>query len=82
MGKHVSKYIKKEDAIYYAEWERAYHAAMIINDLPGEDVVPVRHGKWLNRESTPDSKECSVCGNSSKELGFFCNHCGAKMDKE
>lgn len=78
----MSEYIKKEDAIYYAKWEGAYKVALYIDEIRGEDVVPVRHGKWLNRESTSDSKKCSVCGNNSKEFGFFCNHCGAKMDKE
>ena len=33
-------YIKREDAIRYAQWEGAYKAVMNIKDLPSEKVKP------------------------------------------
>ena len=33
-------YIKREDAILYAQWEGAYKAVMNIKDLPSEKVKP------------------------------------------
>lgn len=34
-------YIKREDAIRYAQWEGAYKAVMNIEELPAEDVQPL-----------------------------------------
>ena len=34
-------YIKREDAIMYAQWEGAYKAAMNIEELPAEEVLPL-----------------------------------------
>jgi len=61
-------------------------AAFRINAVPAADVVPVRHGHWLEKTDrycgfeTTDVK-CSVCHKIS-EFGKFayCPECGAKMD--
>ena len=46
---------------------------------------PVRHGKWL-RISPAKIYECSECGQNVMtddiECYAYCQHCGARMDKE
>ena len=47
--------------------------------IPAADVVPVRHGRWLEHKSWA---KCSECGYL---LGFetpCCPNCGALMDKD
>lgn len=34
----------------------------LIQKQPAEDVVEVRHGKWLNFYGDYSTAECSVCG--------------------
>lgn len=58
--------------------------------IPAADVVPVRHGRWL--DTYGDSWECSVCGaesyvsedwRKSDDKAYqmnYCHFCGAKMD--
>lgn len=41
-------YIKREDAIRYAQWEGAYKAAMYIKDLPSEKVKPALSDEEYN----------------------------------
>ena len=69
----------------------------IINEIPSEDVEPVRHGKWEATEWAVNSSgeiligriyRCSECGRIiDLEHGEtlddypYC-HCGAKMDGE
>lgn len=54
-----------------------------IDLIPAADVVPVRHGKWLNAHHT-SIVQCSLCGGTVATLwkGYFCQNCGAKMDVE
>ena len=62
----------------------------VLRDLPAEDVVPARHGRWiLEREpdGTPYCFHCSVCDSDFRHIGImtatdFCPDCGARMDKE
>ena len=60
-----------------------------IRFMDASDVVPVRHGRWINYS---DGVCCSVCESerptkandhklSVKEVNF-CYYCGAKMDLE
>jgi len=61
-----------------------------IDEVPSEDVQPVRHGKWIQLiEYDIDSNavfECSVCGGSDMHARGvdvpYCWHCGARMDKK
>ena len=63
-------------------------AQRAILDAPAADVVPVRHGRWI--DAYPDIEPnpmfmygiCSECGfeqGISKYLNY-CPNCGAKMD--
>ena len=53
--------------------------------LKGEDVVPVRHGHWVDlfdgRKLEFKYYECSVCGISQRREYNYCPMCGAKMDE-
>lgn len=57
-------------------------------DLPAEDVAPVRHGWWIKRGYACGDSEfiCSVCGESewrtSSSRMKYCMFCGARMDLE
>ncbi len=53
----------------------------VIKDIPAADVVPVRHGAWVQT----DIFKCSECGYSFEPEGYtayfnYCPSCGAKMD--
>ena len=59
-----------------------------IVDSQGNELVPVRHGHWIENDTTyaevtRQTCTCSVCGqHSPRPLGEFCRWCGAKMDEE
>ncbi len=49
--------------------------------IPAADVVPVKHGEWLQTNIF----KCSECGYSFEPEGYtayfnYCPNCGAKMD--
>lgn len=57
-----------------------------VSDAPAADVVPVVHGRWIEK-SAPARKvyfECSHCGAQENKhtaiKGYYCWRCGAKMD--
>ena len=57
-----------------------------IDDAPGVDAEPVRHGKWILNKHYGDY-ECSACGEGDFRVWDFkehnmnyCPNCGAKMD--
>lgn len=58
-----------------------------IDDAPGVEAEPVRHGRWIHRMhrifgNTYDY-ECSVCGCDYALAEYnYCPNCGAKMDAE
>ena len=84
MSKKKTIYIKKSDAIRYAEWEEAYKVMMYISDLPAEDVRQVKHGKWIIKKNAILTSQCSKCKfsiNSNNNKFFrYCPNCGATMD--
>ena len=52
--------------------------------IPAADVVPVKHGHWINENFYT---HCSACGKMAiydkygQEVeSDYCPHCGAKMD--
>lgn len=48
-------------------------------DLPADDVVERRKGKWIYREPL-DVFECSVCGSMMvRNIFNYCPWCGAYM---
>lgn len=58
-----------------------------IDDAPGVDAEPVRHGTWETvREKlwnldfeVPIGVKCEFCGNEEPEPTNYCSFCGAKM---
>ena len=56
----------------------------IIEDQPTID--PVKHGKWIVLGQRAGMRYpthyCSECGEHGWEEYQYCQHCGAKMDKE
>lgn len=64
-------------------------SALDVVNLPAADVVPVRHGRWIegaeNFTCGNHNAECSVCGANISWSGCdgdfnYCPNCGAKMD--
>lgn len=66
--------------IRYKLFENCLEAA------PTVDAEPVRHGRWVKGELTPDSwKFCSICRFPKavrRAQWYYCPSCGAKMDEE
>lgn len=66
-----------------------YVLNQIITDIenqPTLDAVPVRHGKWIDRNCAIvapfwERYECSECGARSDNSNY-CPNCGARMDAE
>lgn len=63
----------------------------IISEIPAADVVEVKHGEWIEKETLYDVYyDCSVCGESfcfiegkpTENLYKYCPNCGAKIDGE
>ena len=68
----------------YKEW---------LETIPAADVVPVRHGRWIEREDMYygwNIWECSACreefcvedGTPEDNEYNYCPNCGALMDKD
>ena len=80
------EYINKEavrDALYEAD-AILMSGLKILNQFPAADVVPVRHGRWIGKNSPYDVNihVCSVCRGQVSILGNklrFCPNCGCKM---
>lgn len=61
----------------------------VLDITPTADVVPVRHGRWIEHyksDAPPALKErwiCSWCGNvQTYGATDYCPNCGARMDGE
>ena len=68
-------------------------AICVLHDMPTVDLVPLVHGRWIEREDPmlDTYYTCSVCkedfyiettGDTVKDLFMYtyCPNCGAKMD--
>lgn len=68
-------------------------AHRILASLPAADVVPVRHGRWINIDGDEEShRQCSECLQdfsyidglcylvTGQRLPRYCPNCGARMD--
>ena len=53
-----------------------------LRSIPAADVVPVRHGRWINEPG--HIPHCSECGRYSDDAdtgeAICCPFCGARMD--
>ena len=93
----MAEYIKKDELLkfkadVYDEGGHVLYAVPTgcIVAMPPADVIPVRHGRWI--DAYPDIEPnpmfmygiCSECGleqGISKYLNY-CPNCGAKMESE
>ena len=87
----MSDYIKREDAIYYAQWEGAYKVVMHLEEMPAADVKIITYGHWIDDH---EWMICSHCGksvldeyrekrdSSSEEFYTSCPYCGSDMSEE
>lgn len=51
-----------------------------IHQFPAEDVAPVVHGEWNERQGFYEvGYKCSVCSGYSIKKTNFCEHCGTDM---
>ena len=57
-----------------------------VKSIPAADVVPIRHGQWIEKPYLLGvSRFCSLCGSNygmPHEVYNYCPNCGALMDKE
>lgn len=92
----MSEYIEREvvikelmnDAPEQVGYSRE-DAADCIRYIDAADVVPVRHGRWINKG---EYAVCTECGGRSGTqydgvepiplMTQFCSNCGAKMDEK
>ena len=78
----MTEYIEREKVISKAATVEGCFSDMIsaydVIMLPAADVVPVRHGRWIEHEDGVFT--CSECGNAESNESYFCRYCGAKMD--
>ncbi len=86
----MAKYIEFEAAkmAVVEALGKGYSPFNAIVMLPVADVVPVRHGRWIEEDDRyfgfyATDIVCSEC-NKISEFGKFsyCPNCGAKMDKD
>lgn len=91
----ANEYVEREavlELLYDAD-AITMRGAKLLNQFPAADVVPVRHGRWINvcgdRESPRQCSEClqdfdyidGICYLvSGQRLPNYCPICGAKMD--
>ena len=83
----MDEYIERKairDALYDAD-AITMSGVKILNQFPGADVAPVRHGRWIDGDPY-----CPIC-RKDKFRGLdadvwadwqpdYCPNCGAKMD--
>ena len=96
----TEKYIKASECekYFYEHLDDLHMTAAMnaIDEMPNEDVAPVRHGYWVNTTTDEEKNEmsiytCSICGNNwvldvgltpKDECIYYCSYCGAKMDEK
>ena len=103
----MTKYIKLEELMKFPIRRNRYNKEhgndfvsgieMVLEyakNIPAADVIPVRHGRWIDKQLIKSFKhtnipvvECSACGidfcdiiNNHYFMYKYCPHCGAKMD--
>ena len=79
----MAEYIERKalrDALYDAD-AITMSGVKILNQFPGADVAPVRHGRWI--ASHDEFCACSICKYPVYlmwDQTNYCPNCGAKMD--
>lgn len=88
----MTEYIERKalrDTLYDAD-AITMSGVKILNQFPGADVAPVRHGYWrpILHVGGKTDYECSCClgiiadvpDDDEHDLCAWCSMCGAKMD--
>ena len=88
----MAEYIEREEAkeaVKFVPWCDWKAVGNCLDELPAVDVVPVKHGRWVNMTiAIVDTVgSCTNCGKeavwrSRNKPYSICPHCGAKMDLE
>ena len=92
----AKEYIERETLLHKIRWaSSAEEAVMSVRRIPAADVAPVRHGEWIDVDTSywrwyhdtartvfSKSFRCSECGRKTIIREKFCPSCGTKMDKE
>lgn len=86
----MKEYIERAAVKNLLERYGATNDAMALIDIiPADDVVEVRHGRWTGAESDDEYLlwHCSECSYPVKTIAGhpvakYCPRCGARMDKE
>lgn len=88
MAKKI-EYIRRDEAIRYAQWEGDYKVVMRLEEMKAADVQPVKHGKWLHFNNDSNFIFCSECKHEAywdtdygQQLFDYCPYCGARMMKD
>ena len=88
-GRVMAEYIEREalrDTLYDAD-AITMSGVKILNQFPGADVAPVRHGQWVGDSFC--KWQCNKCHAPAPKYGYpvsefvrssYCPSCGAKMD--
>lgn len=91
----AKEYIERETLLHKIRWaSSAEEAVMSVRRIPAADVAPVRHGEWIDVDTSywrwyhdtarpvfSKSFRCSECGRKTIIREKFCPSCGTKMDK-
>lgn len=79
----MSEYIERKalrDTLYDAD-AITMSGVKILNQFPGADVAPVRHGRWLPQVVLGQKAwDCSECKTLGSPHWKWCPVCGAMMD--
>lgn len=90
ISEEIRKYYYKNppNSSYGEGFDRGLDRAQrAILDAPATDVVPVKHGQWIDNEANGYKWAfvCSLCGyvdgHPFDNRHNFCPNCGAKMDE-
>ena len=79
----MDEYIERKalrDTLYDAD-AITMSGVKILNQFPGADVAPVRHGRWVPQVVLGQKAwDCSECKTLGSPQWRWCPVCGAKMD--
>lgn len=87
----MEEYINRKK-IHYTWWKKpdgtftdGVTLQSVIDDMPTEDVIEVKHGYWKWKELYGEAGYMLVCSECEESEGAcerydYCPNCGAKMD--
>ena len=75
----MNDYIKRENVLN--TFNNAFYAGLAakINEIPSENVTPVKYGEWEDVNGDKTAWRCDQCKEISCCNDNFCPNCGADM---